>query len=188
VNVKVWYIVDDFDRDLPDGVVQMGEESDNGRNGRLMRIGDLAKKAGTTMRTIRYYEQLGLITPAARSKGGFRLYEEDELRKLRLIRSLQLLDTPLAQVKEFFDQRQRGRVASDVAPGISRLLRRRLLEMEKRIAQYRATQRSLRETIEILNCCSECPLEPGPEVCSRCPVITARPEIPLHMQAVIEAA
>jgi DNA-binding transcriptional MerR regulator len=66
----------------------MEEAEGNGNSGRLMRIGDLAKKAGTTMRTIRYYEQLGLIAPTARTRGGFRLYEEDELRKLRLIKSL----------------------------------------------------------------------------------------------------
>lgn len=153
-----------------------------------MRIGDLAKKAGTTMRTIRYYEQLGLITPAARTKGGFRLYEEEELRKLRVIKNLQFLDIPLAQVKAFFDQRQRGRVASDIAPQISRMLQQQLVEMEKRIAQYQAVQRSIRETIGILTWCADCSLEPGPEVCPRCPVITSREEIPLHMQALIEAA
>ena len=81
-----------------------------------MRIGDLAKRAGTTMRTIRYYEERGLIEPARRTKGGFRLYQEEELRKLHLIRSLQVLDMPLAQVKAFFDERQRGRTAAEIAP------------------------------------------------------------------------
>jgi len=162
--------------------------TDSGTNGRLMRIGDLAKKAGTTMRTIRYYEQLGLIAPVARTKGGFRLYEEDEVRKIRVIKNLQHLDTPLAQVKAFFDERHQGRVASEIAPGIASLLHRQLKEMETRIAQYRARQASLRETIEILQCCSDCSLEPGPDVCSRCPVITSRGRIPLHMQAMIEAA
>jgi DNA-binding transcriptional MerR regulator len=166
----------------------MAEGNENGKNGRLMRIGDLAKKAGTTMRTIRYYEQLGLIGPVARTKGGFRLYAEDEVRKLRVIKNLQYLDTPLAQVKAFFDERQQGRIASEIAPGIAKLLQRQLEDMENRIAQYRAMQASLRETIEILQCCSECSLEPGPDVCSRCPVITSRGQIPLHMQAVIEAA
>ena len=166
----------------------MGESNRNGNDGRLMRIGDLAKKAGTTMRTIRYYEQLGLITPAARSKGGFRLYEEEELRKLHLIKNLQLVDTPLAQVKAFFDKRRRGRRASEIAPAISRLLQQQLREVEKRMARYQVMRASLRQTIEILGCCSECPLEPGPGVCSQCPVITSRAEIPMHMQAVIEAA
>lgn len=166
----------------------MLEDNGNANNRKLMRIGDLAKRAGTTMRTIRYYEQIGLIAPAARTKGGFRLYEEEELRKLRLIKSLQVLDTPLAQVKAFFDQRQRGKVASDIAPAIRRLLEKQLVGMENRIAQYRALQHSVRQTIEILECCSACSLEPGPDVCPQCPAITSREKIPLHMQAVIEAA
>ncbi len=186
VYVKFGYIRDIFDRHVSEGPFRMAEG--NEKNGRLMRIGDLAKKAGTTMRTIRYYEQLGLIGPVARTKGGFRLYDEDDLRKLRVIKNLQHLETPLAQVKAFLDERHQGRVASEIAPGIASLLQGQLKEMETRIAQYRAMQASLRQTIEILQCCSECSLEPGPDVCSRCPVITSRGEIPLHMQALIEAA
>jgi DNA-binding transcriptional MerR regulator len=162
--------------------------SGNGNSRSLMRIGDLAKSAGTTLRTVRYYEQLGLIAPSGRTKGGFRLYTEEELRKLRLIKNLQLLAIPLAQVKEFFDQRHCGRVAADIAPGIRSVLQQQLEEMESRIAHCRAMQESVRETLEILERCCECSLEPGPEVCARCPVITSRARIPLHMQAVIEAA
>ena len=160
----------------------------NGNNGRFMRIGDLARKAGTTMRTIRYYEQLGLIAPAARTRGGFRLYEEDELRKLRLIKNLQLVETSLSQVKAIFEQRRRGRIASEVAGGLSALLEQQLRKVQQRIAQFRAMETSLQETIEILRCCAECSFEPGPNVCPRCPVITARSGIPLHMQAVIGLA
>ena len=161
--------------------------SGNGTDGKLMRIGDLARRAGTTMRTIRYYEERGLIAPAGRTKGGFRLYQEEELRRLHLIRSLQLLDMPLDQVKAFFDERQRGKVAADIAPGLQDVLRRQLREMEQRIAQYRAMQDSVRDTIDILDSCARCPHEPGPSVCPQCPVLTTRTAVPLHMQAVIEA-
>ena len=164
----------------------MRASSDNGNNERLMRIGDLARKAGTTMRTIRYYEQLGLITPATRTRGGFRLYEEDELRKLRLIKNLQLVDTPLSQVKAFFDLRREGRVASEISGGLSLLLKEQLRQVEQRIAQFQAMESSLRETIEILRYCANCSLEPGPAICPHCPVITSRSEVPLHMRAVIE--
>ncbi len=164
----------------------MGQGNGNGKN--LMRIGDLAKKAGTTLRTIRYYEERGLIAPAGRTKGGFRLYEEDELRKLHLIRNLQHLDIPLAQVKALFDERQRGRAASEIAPGIQQILRQQLVEMDSRMSQYRAMQESVRETLTILNRCSHCSLEPGPEVCGKCPVIMGRQAVPLHMQALIDAA
>jgi len=160
----------------------------NGTGTGRMRIGDLAKKAGTTLRTIRYYEQLGLIRPVGRTKGGFRLYEEDELRKLRLIKSMQLLDIPLAQVKDFFDQRKLGRTAAEIAPHIRQILQAQLGHMEQRIARYRSMQESLRQTLDILGCCARCPREPGPEACLTCPAITARAEIPLHMRAVIEAS
>ena len=166
----------------------VAQSSGNGNNRRLMRIGDLAKKAGTTMRTIRYYEQIGLIHPATRTRGGFRLYQENELGKLRLIKSLQLVDTPLSQIKALVDQRRRGRIAWEIAGGVSTLLEQQLREVNERIAQFRAREASLRETIEILRCCGECSLELGPDVCPRCPVILSRSEIPLHMRAVIELA
>lgn len=152
-----------------------------------MRIGDLAKRAGTTMRTIRYYEERGLIEPAQRSKGGFRLYHEGELLRLRLIRNLQFLDVPLAQVKAFFDQRRRGRAATEVAPALQSVLEKQLREMERRITQYRAMQESVRETIDILDSCRHCSYEPGPDVCPRCPVLAGRASVPLHMLAVINA-
>ena len=152
-----------------------------------MRIGDLAKRAGTTMRTIRYYEERGLIEPARRTKGGFRLYHEEEVRRLRLIRSLQVLDMPLAQVKAFFDQRPRGRAAAEIAPALQGVLQDQLRDMERRIAEYRAMQNSVRETIDILNSCRLCSHEPGPDVCPQCPVLAGRALIPLHMQAVVEA-
>jgi MerR family Zn(II)-responsive transcriptional regulator of zntA len=162
-------------------------DSEKGTNGKLMRIGDLAKRAGTTMRTIRYYEERGLIEPARRSKGGFRLYEEEELRKLHLIRSLKIVDMPLAQVKAFFDERHRGRTAAEIAPSLQGVLREHVQEMGRRIAQYRAMQDSARETIEILDASTRCPYEPGPDVCRQCPALRGRAAIPLHMEAVIEA-
>jgi hypothetical protein len=60
--------------------------------------------------------------------------------------------------------------------------------MEQRIAQYRAMQDSIRETMEILATCAQCPHEPGPSICPSCPALAGRVMVPLHMQAVIEAA
>ncbi len=152
-----------------------------------MQIGDLARRAGITLRTVRYYEERGLIEPAARSKGGFRLYEENELQKLRLIRSLQLLDMPLAQVKSFFDRRNGGRVASEVAPALQEILRTHLDEIDRRLAEYQAARTSVLETLHILDACAVCPLEPGPSVCLQCPVLLKRDRIPAHMQAIINS-
>jgi MerR family transcriptional regulator, repressor of the yfmOP operon len=54
----------------------------------LLRIQEVAAALGLTTRTIRYYEEIGLLTPAARSEGDYRLYDEDDLERLRFIKDL----------------------------------------------------------------------------------------------------
>ena len=54
----------------------------------LLRIQEVAADVGLTTRTIRYYEELGLLKPAARSEGAYRLYDEDDLERLRFIKGL----------------------------------------------------------------------------------------------------
>ena len=55
---------------------------------RLLRITEVADEVGLTTRTVRYYEELGLLKPAARSEGSYRLFDEDDLDRLRFIRGL----------------------------------------------------------------------------------------------------
>lgn len=55
---------------------------------RLLRIQEVAAETGLTPRAIRYYEELGLLAPAARSEGDYRLYDAEDLERLRFIRGL----------------------------------------------------------------------------------------------------
>jgi DNA-binding transcriptional MerR regulator len=55
---------------------------------RLLRINEVATEVGLTARSIRYYEELGLLNPAARSEGAYRLYDADDVERLRFIRGL----------------------------------------------------------------------------------------------------
>jgi DNA-binding transcriptional MerR regulator len=55
---------------------------------RLLRIAEVADATGLTPRSIRYYEEVGLLAPAARSEGAYRLYDADDLERLRFIRGL----------------------------------------------------------------------------------------------------
>ncbi len=61
---------------------------DAGTEPRLLRIQEVAADTGLTPRTIRYYEELGLLAPAARSEGAYRLYDTEDLERLRFIRGL----------------------------------------------------------------------------------------------------
>ena len=68
-----------------------------------MRIGELAQKAGVTPRTIRYYENLGLLSPSEREGTGFRYYTEIELAKLQKIDCLKSLGLTLSEIASVVD-------------------------------------------------------------------------------------
>ncbi|HEX5493576.1 MAG TPA: MerR family transcriptional regulator [Mycobacteriales bacterium] len=68
-----------------------------------MRIGEVAERTGLSLRTIRYYEEVGLVVPSARSRGGFRLYTEPDLGRLLLIRRMKPLGFSLDQMRDLLD-------------------------------------------------------------------------------------
>ncbi|XSS43021.1 MerR family transcriptional regulator [Propionibacteriaceae bacterium Y1685] len=65
-----------------------------------MHIGELAERTGLSLRTIRHYDDIGLLTPTGRTEGGFRLYTEDDLSRLLLIRRMKPLGYSLEQMAE----------------------------------------------------------------------------------------
>lgn len=69
-----------------------------------LQIGEVAERTGVTQRTLRFYEEKGLLRPPTRMEGGFRLYSEDDVRRLEQIRRLQsLLGFSLAEIKDMVD-------------------------------------------------------------------------------------
>ncbi|MEU5395837.1 MerR family transcriptional regulator [Streptomyces tibetensis] len=76
----------------------------------LWSIGELAERAGATVKTVRFYSDQGLLPEAARTSGGHRRYGRQALERLQLIRSLRTLDLPLPQVRRILeDQEAAGR-------------------------------------------------------------------------------
>ena len=68
--------------------------------GGLMQIGQVAERTGLSLRTIRFYEENGLVIPTARSDGGFRLYGEDEVARLEMIKRMKPLGFSLEEMQE----------------------------------------------------------------------------------------
>lgn len=66
---------------------------------RLWKVGDLAKLTGLTVRTLRYYDQIGLFSPSSQTESGHRLYSEADLSRLHQIISLKELGLSLEEVK-----------------------------------------------------------------------------------------
>lgn len=67
---------------------------------RTMRIGEVAERIGLSMRSIRYYEETGLVPPSARTPGGFRLYTEPDVSRLLLIMQMKPLGFSLEEMRE----------------------------------------------------------------------------------------
>ena len=65
-----------------------------------MQIGEVAERPGLSLRTIRYYGEVGLAEPSARSQGGFRLYTEDDVARLLLLRQMKPLGLSLEQMRD----------------------------------------------------------------------------------------
>jgi DNA-binding transcriptional MerR regulator len=84
-------------------------------SGRLLRIQEAAAEVGLTPRSVRYYEELGLLRPAARSDGDYRLYDESDLERLRFIKGLRddagFSLAEVAQLLEDEEARERGHAA-----------------------------------------------------------------------------
>ncbi|BBH69716.1 MerR family transcriptional regulator [Actinoplanes sp. OR16] len=68
--------------------------------GRHMQIGEAAERVGLSIRTIRHYEEAGLIVPSARSDGGFRLYTEPDLDRLRVVKRMKPLGFTLDEMRD----------------------------------------------------------------------------------------
>jgi DNA-binding transcriptional MerR regulator len=98
----------------------------------ILRIGALARRAGTTVPTIRYYEEIGLLRPAARS-GGQRTYDNEDVRRLSFIRRCRDFDFSIDDIRTLLSLLQNGKScteARELAEGRLVELRRRRLELQ----------------------------------------------------------
>jgi len=108
-----------------------------------MNIGTLASQSGIAAKTIRYYEDVGLIRPARRSANGYRIYGVDDVRILRFIHRARSLGFSLEEIGQLVDlwmDRSRSSAA------VKSLATRHIAEIDRKIAEMR----SLRDTLDDL--------------------------------------
>jgi DNA-binding transcriptional MerR regulator len=96
---------------------------------RLLRIQEVAAETGLTPRSIRYYEEVGLLAPAARSEGAYRLYDTEDLERLRFIRGLRDdAGFSLAEIRRLLeDEQARVRIRARFRASHDQLERREIL-------------------------------------------------------------
>jgi DNA-binding transcriptional MerR regulator len=99
------------------------------------QIGEVCERAGLSARTVRYWEELGLLPGVRRRAGGRRVYGEDELQRLRFIRRLKTLGLSLAEIGELNAVYAIAGSTAAMLDRLDELLARRLGELDARIAE-----------------------------------------------------
>jgi DNA-binding transcriptional MerR regulator len=82
--------------------------SDHGPSAPNLRIGEVSRRSGVSVKTIRFYCDQGLIQPSTRSEGGFRLFDAAILKDLAIIRALRAMDVPLPELARILEVRRSG--------------------------------------------------------------------------------
>ncbi|MER5760585.1 heavy metal-responsive transcriptional regulator [Streptomyces sp. NPDC002082] len=107
-----------------------------------MRIGDLATRSGLTAKTIRFYEQAGLVPEPPRTSGGYRNYPEQAVTRLAFIRDAQHAGLTLAEIRGVLAVRDSGEAPCG---HVSTLIDEHLKEIDRRMAELRDTRAALRD-------------------------------------------
>ena len=138
---------------------------------KTLRIGEVAKETGLSVKAIRFYEKIGLIPAPERTlSSGYRLYTETEIRRLRLIQRFKLLGLRLSQIKEIVASlKGQGCDCNRVKPHLQRLVSQQLEEIERKINELTHLRQELKKIQKKSDkgplpqefcLCSETPFEP----------------------------
>lgn len=143
-----------------------------------MQIGDLAKETGKTVRAIHLYEELGLLQPAGRSKGRFRLYGSDALLRISWIGKLQEMGFSLADIRTIVLESE----LVESAPGAMKRMRdiyaRKLDETREQRRRVEALERDLQASLDYLDTCDVCDPERLLSACESCDLHDKESRVP----------
>src|SRR5262249_47417687 len=127
--------------------------SSNDDGSHLLRVGDLAPQSGKTVRAIHLYEELGLLKPATRSSGGFRLYEPSAVERLRWIDQLHRLGFSLHDMRELLRSWWGAGLGPEAMDRLRDLFEKKLEETREAIRLHQRLEQELSEGLSYLQTC-----------------------------------
>lgn len=151
------------------------------RNDVPLSSGDMARGCETTLRTVRFYEEAGLIEPVARSEGGHRVYQPEQLAKLQLIMDLREAGLSLHDIKALFELKGRCQSAEEASTRMATALEAQIECMQRKIAVLRRLREELASTVATIRECSTCDASEFKAACEECDVMN-RPDLPRAMR------
>ena len=143
----------------------------------LLTTGDMARLSESTLRTVRFYEQEGLIEPERRSACGHRLFSGRELMKLQLALDLREAGLSLQDIKQLFALKSDCGCPEEASHRMSDVLNQQIDTMQQKIAKLRKLREELTAMVSVLTECQSCEEGNFPLACDSCDV-TGSPQVP----------
>ena len=141
---------------MTDSVTGRDSTSNKPSADKLLHIGELAKRAGKTVRALHLYEELGLLHPAHRSSGGFRLYHPSSAQRVEWIAQLQGAGFSLAEIQDFLRSVSHEPVAPEAMARVRAVFAHKLDEAKKARAQLDKLEQDLQAALSYLDGCKIC--------------------------------
>jgi len=148
-----------------------------------MRIGQLSKLSGKTSRTLHFYEELGLLTPASRTKGGFRLYSQAAVVRIQWIERLQEMGFSLQEVSEFLRDLHGHATGRETMLQLREFYERKVQETRVAMQRLQTLESELLGSIKYLDSCNDCGIQTSSSGCVDCHEENAR-ELPDMVAAI----
>lgn len=134
----------------------------------LLRVGDLARQTGKTVRAIHLYEELGLLQPATRSSGGFRLYEPVATERVRWIELLNGLGFSLHEMRDLLRSWWNAGLGPEAMEDLRALFTRKLEETRANRRRLEELEQELMSGLEYLETCRVCSSPSDVRTCVHC--------------------
>ena len=119
-------------------------------------IGTLAKRAGKTTRTLRFYEEQGLIEPEKRTQAGYRLYSEQTFVRLQWIEQLQEMGFSIKDIQSFIQQLSSMKNPPAKMVHLSHFYMQSLQDTRAEILRLKERERNLEASLSMLSACQTC--------------------------------
>jgi DNA-binding transcriptional MerR regulator len=145
----------------------------------LLTTGDMARLSNSTLRTVRFYEEVGLIRPVQRTGRRHRLYPIEQLSRLRLVGDLRAAGFSLEDIRELLDAKLHRGAAAAAAREVLGHLDGHIKPMRKRLALLQRLLTELEATRMLLRQCTLChDSQRFPDGCADCTVVSGLEHIP----------
>jgi DNA-binding transcriptional MerR regulator len=161
---------------------QNGAPSASADDGALLTTGEMACRSNNTLRTVRFYEEEGILRPVRRTEGGHRLFDRCELERLMLVTDLRAAGLSLDEIKQILEIKQRCGTGGDAAREARELLGRRIAELTEKLAVLQRLQADLTEATNIMAECLDCQETHAQAHCNTCHVVTSKPSVPRSLR------